>query len=67
MQNLKSVAEAFVQLQDQRHIADYHNGIRWTHTESLLEVTTVGKAFLTCASIRNENIAQEYLVSLLIV
>ena len=66
VQNLKTVAQAFVQLQDKRHIADYHNGIRWTHTESLLEVTTVRKAFLIWASIRHENAAQEYLVSLLI-
>ena len=64
--NLKTVAQMFVQLQDKRHIADYHNGIRWTHTESLKEVTKVRKAFLIWASIRNENIAQEYLVSLLI-
>ena len=65
-QDLKTVAQAFVQLQDKRHIADYHNGVRWTHVESLREVTTVRKAFLIWASIRNENIAQDYLVSLLI-
>ena len=66
VQNLKTVAQAFVQLQDKRHIADYHNGIRWTHVESLREVAAVRKAFLSWASIRSENIAQEYLVSLLI-
>ncbi len=66
VEKLKTVARAFVQLQDRRHIADYHNGILWTHTESLLEITTVRQAFLIWASIRNENIAQEYLVSLLI-
>lgn len=66
VQNLKTVAQAFVQLQEKRHVADYHNGIRWTHTESLLEVTTVSKAFLNWTSIRNENIAQDCLVSLLI-
>lgn len=36
VQNLKTVAQAFVQLQEKRQVADYHNGIRWTHTESLL-------------------------------
>jgi len=66
VQNLKTVAQAFVQLQDKRHIANYHNGVRWTHVESLREVTTARKAFLIWASIRNEDIAQEYLVSLLI-
>jgi len=66
VQDLKTVAQAFVQLQDKRHIADYHNGIRWTPVESLSEVTTARKAFQIWASIRNEDIAQEYLVSLLI-
>lgn len=66
VQDLKTVAQAFVQLQDKRHIADYHNGIRWTHVESLREVATARQAFLIWASIRNEDIAQEYLVSLLI-
>lgn len=66
VQNLRTVAQAFVQLQDKRHLADYHNGIRWTHTESLQEVTTVRKALLIWNSIRNQNLAQEYLVSLLI-
>lgn len=66
VQNLRTVAQAFVQLQDKRHIADYHNGIHWSHTESLREVTTARKAFLIWALIRHENIAQEYLVSLLI-
>ena len=66
VKNLKTVAQAFVQLQDKRHVADYHNGIRWSHTESLQEVATARQAFLVWASIRNENIAQEYLVSLLI-
>jgi hypothetical protein len=66
VENLKIVAQAFVQLQDKRHLADYHNGVRWTHIESLREVTTARKAFLIWALIRSDNIAQEYLVSLLI-
>lgn len=66
VQNLKTVAQAFVQLQEKRHIADYDNGVTWTPIESLREVTTASKAFQVWASIRDENIAQEYLVSLLI-
>lgn len=66
VQNLRTVAQAFVQLREKRHIADYHNGITWTPIESLREVATVSKAFRIWDSIRNENIAQEYLVSLLI-
>jgi hypothetical protein len=66
VQNLKIVARAFVQLQDTRQIADYDNTTFWTPTEALTEVATAAKAFSTWKLIRNENIAQEYLVSLLI-
>ena len=44
-QNLKRVAQSFVQLQDKRHIADYDNATFWTLTEALTEVTTATKAF----------------------
>ena len=64
--NLRTVAQAFVDLQDSRHIADYHNGIHWAPVESLEEVDKASRAFQTWATIRHENIAQEYLVSLLI-
>jgi|HubBroStandDraft_5_1064220.scaffolds.fasta_scaffold167707_2 hypothetical protein len=66
VQKLKTLAQSFVQLQDSRNIADYHNGVLWTFAESLREIRTANKAFEIWASIRNENIAQEYLVSLLI-
>lgn len=59
VQSLKTVAQAFVQLQDKRHIADYHNGIRWTPVESLREVATARKAFQIWASIRNQDLAQD--------
>jgi len=66
VQGLKTVAQAFGQLQDKRHIADYDNTTFWTRTEALREVTTAAKAFSIWRSIRNEKIAQDYLVSLLI-
>ncbi len=66
VKNLRSVAQAFVQLQHKRHIADYSVATQWTLTESLYEITTARQAFESWGSIRNENIAQEYLVSLLI-
>ena len=66
VQGLKTVAQAFTQLQDKRHIADYDNATFWTRTEALPEVTTAAKAFSTWRSIKNEKIAQDYLVSLLI-
>jgi hypothetical protein len=45
VQKLKTVAQAFVQVQNKRHIADYDNGTRWTHTESLREVAVSAKHF----------------------
>jgi hypothetical protein len=66
VQSLKTVAQAFGQLQDKRHIADYDNSTFWTRTEALREVTTAAKAFSVWHSIRNEKIAHDYLVSLLI-
>jgi hypothetical protein len=33
--NLRTLAQSFVQLQDNRNIADYHNGVSWTFAESL--------------------------------
>lgn len=66
VENLKFVAKVFVEVQDRRHTADYNNGVVWTHVESLEEVARVREAFETWALIRHENIAQEYLVSLLI-
>jgi hypothetical protein len=64
--NLRIVAGAFVQLQAQRHIADYDNGTVWTHSDARDELTNAYAAFETWKAIRGENIAQEYLVSLLI-
>ena len=66
VQNLKQVAQSFVQLQDKRHTADYDNATFWTLNQALTEVTTAANAFAAWKSIQNENIAQNYLVSLLI-
>jgi hypothetical protein len=66
VQSLKTVAQAFGQLQDKRHVADYDNTTFWTATEALREVTTAAKAFSTWQAIRDEKIAQDCLVSLLI-
>jgi hypothetical protein len=64
--NLRLVAKTFVQLQNQRHIADYDNGKQWTRADAIEEFLAAGIAFGAWGKIRNENIAQEYLVSLLI-
>ena len=66
VQNLRKMAEAFVDLQDKRHIADYDNTTFWTQTGAAEEVDAATEAFAIWNSIRNEEIAQNYLVSLLI-
>lgn len=63
---LRYVAQAFVELQEKRHSADYDNGRTWTYLEADSAVTTVEIAFLLWQEIRTEPIAQNYLVSLLI-
>lgn len=66
VQSLRAVASAFVRLQDKRHLADYDNSISWTQAEALEEWRTAAEAFADWDSIRNADIAQDYLVSLLI-
>jgi uncharacterized protein (UPF0332 family) len=63
---LKAVANAFAQLQEQRHKADYDNSTFWTRAEALKQVKSAEQAFVACKSIRNEQIAQAYLVSLVV-
>lgn len=63
---LRYVAETFVQLQEKRHIADYDNGAFWTKTEARAQVTSAQKAFADWQNIRDEPIAQAYLISLLV-
>jgi uncharacterized protein (UPF0332 family) len=63
---LRVVATAFVQLQDQRHTADYDNTTFWTQSEALKQVKSAELAFVAWRAIRNEQIAQAYLVSFLV-
>jgi len=63
---LKAVAKTFAQLQEKRHIADYDNTTFWTRTEALAQVKSAERAFATWKPIRNEQIAQAYLVSLVV-
>ena len=64
--DLISVAKTFAQLQEKRVTADYANTTFWTLTEALAQVKSAEQAFSTWKTIREERIAQEYLVSLLI-
>jgi hypothetical protein len=63
---LRLVAETFVASQDMRHVADYDNGRLWSPPQVAEMVETVVMAFDRWSEIRHTEIAQEYLVSLLI-
>jgi hypothetical protein len=62
---LRRVARAFRELQDQRHLADYSNATRWVRIEASAKVNQCKTAFSDWKSIRNEYVAQRYLISLL--
>jgi hypothetical protein len=63
---LRSVAKTFAQLQEKRHLADYDNGTLWTRTESVNQVQAAVRAFALWKSIREEDIAQAFLVALMV-
>jgi len=60
---LREVADTFAQLQEKRHTADYDNTTFWTRTDALAQVKSAEQAF---KPIRHEQIAQAYLVSLVV-
>jgi hypothetical protein len=64
--DLKFVAKTFCDLQKKRHSADYDNGQYWELTEVLRLTLLCKRAFATWDRIKNADIAQEYLVCLLI-
>ena len=63
---LRLVARTFDELYGQRHFADYNLTKELTPTEALSQVTSAATAFKTWPSIRPAQIAQEYLVSLVV-
>ena len=63
---LKFVAKTFGELQQNRHKADYDNAKFWMKTEALELVRSAERAFGEWRSIRDEQIAQHYLISLLV-
>ena len=62
---LRSVARAFRELQFQRHLADYSNATKWDRVKASSKVNQCKTAFSDWKAIRNEYVAQRYLVSLL--
>jgi len=64
--NLKSVASAFDELQELRHLADYDESEKWTRERALDAVNLARTAFKAWQAVRLERIAQDYLLQLLI-
>jgi hypothetical protein len=63
---LRFVGLTFSQLQEQRHFADYNLIEDLDKMDALSQVVSAQKLFTTWQSIRNEQIAQAYLVSLVV-
>jgi uncharacterized protein (UPF0332 family) len=63
---LRLVARTFVQLQEDRHFADYNLTRDVELTEALSQVKSAEKVFTTWPTIRTAQITQEYLVSLVV-
>ncbi|MGB6941717.1 MAG: hypothetical protein WBE37_04940 [Bryobacteraceae bacterium] len=64
--NLRFVAQAFSQLQEDRHFADYNLTKDLDPIEALTQVKSAEKIFTLRSAIRGEQIAQAYPVSLLV-
>jgi uncharacterized protein (UPF0332 family) len=63
--HLRTVASAFIQAQQRRNDADYNMAKEWTPVEVHTQIDSVNEAFTAWNRIRDEAIAQAYLVSLL--
>lgn len=65
-QALQNVAQAFVYLQDERQTADYNNHERWSPAEVQQALHTARSAFQDWDSIRNDPMAGNYLLAMLL-
>lgn len=65
LRSLYRVVATFVQMHEQRELADYDYGSNWTRTDVLPKVEGVAAAFQAWKAIRNEEVAQAFLFSLL--
>jgi len=63
--SLHLVVNTFVRLHEQRELADYDSSSNWTRTDVLSKVKGVAAAFKAWKAIRNEDIAQAFLFTLL--
>jgi uncharacterized protein (UPF0332 family) len=65
LKHLQTVASTFVQAYHKRADADYDTSKQWTQTEVLLQIDAVAEAFKSWQMIKDEQVAQIYLFSLL--
>lgn len=63
---MKAIANTFVALQQHRHDADYDNSKKWARTEVLTQIDSVQAAFDSWNLIAGEQIAEDFLLQLLI-
>jgi hypothetical protein len=63
---LKEVANAFIELQEARHLADYDDSKQWSRTDALKVADRASAAFVAWKIIREDKIAQDYLLQLLV-
>lgn len=63
--NLYRVVSTFVQMHEQRELADYEYSGNWTRTDVLPKVESVAASFKAWKEIRDEEIAQSFLFTLL--
>jgi uncharacterized protein (UPF0332 family) len=64
--HLRNVASAFSELYEDRQIADYDNATEWSRTQVLTQIQIVERAFASWRAIRDQNIANDYLLSLFV-
>lgn len=63
---VRQVANAFVDLQEERHTADYDNHEQWSLTEVQTTLNTAARAFQDWFSIRTDPMAGNYLLAMLL-
>lgn len=61
---LKTVADTFVQLQRNRHTADYDNAFHWSRSDAIEVLDLAKSAFSDWRAIRSQDAAQDYLLQL---
>jgi hypothetical protein len=65
-EEVRRVASAFAELQEERHTADYDNHERWSLSEAQLLLNTTTAAFEDWESIRTHPMAGNYLLAMLV-